>query len=75
MHDASALQYNAAEREVQATWGVVYISDGRRNKEIDTRIVEANVIFCVSFIGLWSQNRSLQTPQICLFFYLFLFRS
>jgi len=36
--------------------GVVFTSDGRVNKEIDTRIGKKVVLH--GFIGLWSQNRS-----------------
>jgi len=54
--------------------GVVFTSDGRRNKKIYAQIGKQTQ-FCVSFIALWSQNLSYQTPQSCHFSNLSLFTS
>jgi len=45
--------------------GVVFTSDVRQNKDIETRIEQTK--FCVSFIALWSQNGIFQTPKSCQF--------
>jgi len=53
--------------------GVVFTSDGKWSEEIDTLVMLTQ--FCVSFIALWSQNGSFQTPQSCQFSNRSLFRS
>jgi len=55
--------------------GVVFSSDGRRSA---MRLIHGLVKltqFCVSFIALWPQNGSFQTPQRCQFSNRSLFRS
>jgi len=42
--------------------GVVFAGDGSRSEEIGARTGNANA-FCVSFIALWFQNESFQTPH------------
>jgi len=54
--------------------GVVFASDARWSKEIDKRMVKLTQ-FCVSFVALWPQNESFQTPQSCHFSNRSLFRS
>jgi len=44
--------------------GVIFASDGRRNKEIDAQKVKQTQ-FCVSFIALWWQNGCFQIQQTC----------
>jgi len=45
---------------------VLFMSDGRRNKELMHGLMKQTQ-FCVSFIPLLSKNGSIQTPQSCLF--------
>jgi len=53
---------------------VVFMSDGRWSDEVHGWIAKVNAVLH-ELIALWSQNGSFQTPQICLFFNRFLFRS
>jgi len=55
-------------------FGVVFPSDGRRNKGLIHGLVKQTQ-FCVNFIALCLQNGSFQTPQSCQFSNQSLFRS
>jgi len=57
--------------------GVVFTSDGSRNKGIDTRISKANAVLplCVSCTAPWWQNGFFQRPQSFQLFNRSLFRS
>jgi len=46
--------------------GVVFTNDGRRNEQMIRGLVTL-MQFCMSFIAVWSQNGSFQTPQSCQF--------
>ena len=56
---------------------VVFTSDRRWNKEIDTRICKESAVYqkTQSFIALWWQSGNFQTPQSCKFLNRSLFRS
>ena len=55
--------------------GVVFTSDGSRNKEIDPTITKVNAVLCVSFTALWWQSASVQRPQNFPVLNWYLFRS
>jgi len=64
VYAASKQQYTAAGGEVKVPWDVamIFTNYRRRNREIDTRIGEANAILRQLYRSVVTQ-RSLQTPQ------------
>jgi len=55
--------------------GVLFTSDGRRSVMRLMHGLVKLTQFCVSFVDLWPQNGSFQSPQSCQFSNRFLFRS
>jgi len=47
--------------------GVVFTSDGRRNKEIDTRIGEANAALCEPFCSVVTKRELSNTAKLSVF--------
>ena len=71
VYAASERQYTAAGGEVQVPGGG--ITCGRRRRLVHGLVKLSQ--FYMSFIALWSQNGSFQTPQSCHFSNQSLFRS
>jgi len=64
MYPASKRQYTAAGEEFKYS-GMVFTSDGRRNKEIDTRIGKANVVLRELYRSVFTKRELSNTAKLC----------